>query len=167
MYSDMMDEKPSAKNRMLKGIRRQVTNTNADRFEIYEEEDIESDDGDIDMRQKLNRKSQRSSGGDARSRISGSGISDRFKRVRNQSLNDYYEDSGDSLERDNGEDLGEMPSSMKIQVTQSDHEPENDEVPDKERYPKYLGHFHFLALSVKQYIFFPFLAIIVRKNLNA
>ena len=145
MYSDMMDEKPSAKNRMLKGIRRQVTNTNADRFEIYEEEDIESDDGDIDMRQKLNRKSQRSSGGDARSRISGSGISDRFKRVRNQSLNDYYEDSGDSLERDNGEDLGEMPSSMKIQVTQSDHEPENDEVPDKERYPKYLGHFHFLA----------------------
>ena len=132
MYSDMMDDKPArVRDRIYGSIKRQVTNTH--RFEIYEEEDVESDDGDIDMRQKLNRKSQRSSGGDARSRISGSGISDRFKRVRNQSLNDYYEDSGDSLERDNGEDLGEMPSSMKIQVTQSDHEPENDEVLDKER----------------------------------
>ena len=43
-----------------------------------------------------------------------------------------YEDSGDSLERDDGRDLGEMPKSMMIQVTQSDQEEgEEEEVAEK------------------------------------
>ena len=122
MYSDQMEDRKSAKNRILSSIKRKVDNSTLS-TEIYEEE--EDSDEDLDMRQKLSRTRYVQ----GKSKNGSSSIFNRVGSTRSRKSSEHYpeEDSGDSLERDKGEDLGEMQMQMKIQVTQSDAEEGEEE----------------------------------------
>ena len=138
MYSDQMEDRKSAKNRILSSIKRKVDNS-ALSTEIYEEE--EDSDEDLDMRQKLSRTRYVQ----GKSKNGSSSIFNRVGSTRSRKSSENYhdEDSGDSLERDKGEDLGEMQMQMKIQVTQSDAEEEEveegEEEPQKQTERRYLS----------------------------
>ena len=115
-------------------------------FLICQDEDS-TDEHDVDMRQKLSR-TKYVVGKSNNGKSSVSGRSSIFNRVgstrsRKSSENYHDEDSGDSLERDKGEDLGEMQMQMKIQVTQSDAEEEEveegEEEPQKQTERRYLS----------------------------
>ena len=127
MYSDQMEDRKSAKNRILSSIKRKVDNSTLS-TEIYEEE--EDSDEDLDMRQKLSRTRYVQ----GKSKNGSSSIFNRVGSTRSRKSSEHYpeEDSGDSLERDKGEDLGEMQMQMKIQVTQSDAEEEEVEEGEEE-----------------------------------
>ena len=129
MYSDQMEDRKSAKNRILSSIKRKVDNSTLS-TEIYEEEEEDSDEEDLDMRQKLSRTRYVQ----GKSKNGSSSIFNRVGSTRSRKSSGHYpeEDSGDSLERDKGEDLGEMQMQMKIQVTQSDAEEEEVEEGEEE-----------------------------------
>ena len=129
MYSDQMEDRKSAKNRILSSIKRKVDNSTLS-TEIYEEEEEDSDEEDLDMRQKLSRTRYVQ----GKSKNGSSSIFNRVGSTRSRKSSEHYpeEDSGDSLERDKGEDLGEMQMQMKIQVTQSDAEEEEVEEGEEE-----------------------------------
>ena len=148
MVADEVETKKSAKNRLFSGLKRRVSNRA--RVEIYEEEESEEeqlpppslsrsipekdlrmtisarmDDGPTEANRRLNERFHSTSKPSIMSRLS--------KR----------RDSGDSLERDTGEDLrAELETrhgaNMVIQVQQSDkedgEEDASDEAMEEERY---------------------------------
>ena len=109
-------------------------------FLICQDEDS-TDEHDVDMRQKLSRTRYVQ----GKSKNGSSSIFNRVGSTRSRKSSEHYpeEDSGDSLERDKGEDLGEMQMQMKIQVTQSDAEEEEveegEEEPQKQTERRYLS----------------------------
>ena len=159
LYSDQILEPKSAKSRILSSIRRKVDNSTLS-TEIYEEvchfheilfknchqfheifllicqDEDSADEQDVDMRQKLSRtKYVVGKSNNGKSSVSSrSSIFNRVGSTRSRKSSEHYqdEDSGDSLERDKGEDLGEMQMQMKIQVTQSDAEEEEVEEGEEE-----------------------------------
>ncbi len=134
MYSDDVESKKSAKQRIFKSLKRKVENP-PKRVEIHEE-DLDEDELERsgDMRQKLNLKVQARSNRpekDAQSRLSdkftlSKDLRSRLGEKQAVEFTQSY-DSGDSLERDDGADLDIHADKMLIQVTQSDSEksPEN------------------------------------------
>ena len=138
MYADTVGEKSSAKQRIFGSIKRQVPNR--PRTEIFEEEtsEPEIDDSYTDAREKLKSIRVKAASFDAPTTSSSQGRSNIFggaagkksnirDRLGQKSFDGYQ--SGDSLERDTGADLGPYNNSDKIQirVTHSDNEEEQQQ----------------------------------------
>ena len=128
MYADTVGEKSHVKNRIFANIQRRVPNKA--RTEIYEEETSEPELEDFsDAREKLKRiqvtkahSFDTAPMGDSARLFKKSNIRDRL----GQKSYDGYQ-SGDSLERDDGADLGPLNLSddkIQIRVTHSDNEEE-------------------------------------------